>query len=208
MKILWSSPFSTLLLLVLMGVGCSIRPSHIAIQPMGGFPMHLTDTVANALKEVYGCSVQVLPYLDIPEHTFIHVKSPRYRADKLIRYLKANKPDQVDYVIGLLQKDISTTKYDKWGNVKLPTSKYEDWGIFGLGFRPGPSCVVSTFRFKNREPSKFISRLKKISVHEIGHNLGLTHCPDKNCVMTDAAESIRTIDQVVLGLCEKCTKSL
>lgn len=189
-------------------LGCSPKPPQIAIQPMGGFPIHLSDTVAHTLLRIYGFPVIILPDVAIPKHTFIQVKSPRYRADKLIRFLKEEQSDSVDYTLGLLTKDISTTKYDKWGEVLKPAEKYEDWGVFGLGFRPGPSCVVSTYRFKKRATSKFMMRLKKISVHEIGHNLGLAHCPNKNCVMTDAAESIKTIDHVVLGLCEDCENAL
>ncbi len=194
--------------LVLVMSSCGSSPKNIAVQPMGNFPVHLTDTVKNTLHRVYGFPVHVLSNKEIPEHTFTKVKSPRYRADQLIRFLKDEQPDSVAYTIGLLQKDISTTKRDANGEVKKPAYKYKDWGVFGLGYRPGPSCVVSTFRFKNREPSKFISRLKKISVHEIGHNLGLPHCPNKQCVMTDAAESINTIDQVKLELCKECKSQI
>ena len=35
--------------------------------------------------------------------------------------------------------------------------------------------------------------------------MGLKHCDsDKNCVMRDAAETIKTIDHVKLSLCSAC----
>ena len=58
--------------------------------------------------------------------------------------------------------------------MKKPKSKYEDWGIFGLGYRPGNAAMVSTFRL--RKPGLTIERLQKVVTHEIGHNLGLKHC--------------------------------
>ena len=54
----------------------------------------------------------------------------RYRADSLIRYLgRFGSADTI--LIGLTNKDISTTK----GQIR-------DWGIMGLGYCPGTSCVV------------------------------------------------------------------
>ena len=67
--------------------------------------------------------------------------------DQLIKILKETKPDSLDFIIGLIDKDISTTKKDSKGHPLEPISKYQDWGVFGLGYRPGVSCIVSTYRF-------------------------------------------------------------
>ncbi len=192
----------------LLCLSCTNENIVIGIQPIGDVSRVYCDSVKSALEEVYGSEVLLLPEIKIPQHTFINVKSPRYRADKLIKHLKENKPSNVTYTIGLISKDISTTKRGEDGEIKKPKSKYEDWGIFGLGYRPGPSCIVSTYRLKNKNQGLFYSRLKKIAVHEIGHNLGLPHCPDKNCVMQDAAESISTIDNVSMVLCDKCRRKI
>jgi len=110
----------------------------------------------------------------------------------------------------LLNPAIKTTRYsgtkkDKIGKIKQPESKYRDFGIFGLGYLPGSSCIVSIFRLQNTTKENFIMRLKKICIHEIGHNMGLPHCKSsENCVMKDAAESIKTIDKVNLSFCEAC----
>ncbi len=170
---------------------------------MGFMSMAHCNSVKTALEEVYEAKVVMLPEIEIPEHTYVNIKSPRYRADKLIKDLKENQPAGIDFTIGLISKDISTTKRTADAEIKKPQSKYEDWGIFGLGYRPGPSCIVSTFRLECKNQKLFYSRLQKIAVHEIGHNLGLPHCPDKACVMQDAAESISTIDNVSMILCAK-----
>lgn len=186
-------------------LGCSENEkTKIGIQPFDKFNASLIDTIVQSIKDVYGFDVIVLPDQPLPENTFVSIKSPRYRADSLILYLKKTKPDTIDYIIGLTNKDISTAKKDRFGRIKKPENKYNDWGIFGLGYRPGPSCVVSTYRLNSKDKKLFITRLKKVSVHEIGHNLGLKHCKSLNCVMRDAEETIKTIDNVTLTLCDKC----
>lgn len=187
---------------------CSTAPEDdtkvIAIQPFNGFPNELRDTISNAITNYYHFNVVVYSNLSIPDDFYVNIKSPRYRADSIIRYLKTNKPDSIDYIVGLTSNDISTTKRDNHGNIKKPESKYKDWGIFGLGYRPGPSCIISNYRIKHKNKATYLNRLKKITLHELGHNLGLPHCENPRCFMRDAAETIKTIDEVELNLCDQC----
>lgn len=180
----------------------------VGIQPFDGFDESLTDTVATSIREVYGFRVVMLPALPLPNNAYVNIKSPRYRADTLIRYLKKVKPDSIDYILGLTSHDISTTKKGPDRKTKKPESKYSDWGIFGLAFSPGRSCIVSTFRLNNHNKALLITRLKKVSVHELGHNLGLRHCNSPNCVMRDAEETIKTVDKVNLTLCDDCKRKI
>ena len=59
-------------------------------------------------------------------------------------------------IIGLTSKDISVTK----GNIA-------DYGVMGLGYRPGNACVASNFRLSKSGESQFY----KIALHELGHLL-------------------------------------
>jgi archaemetzincin len=188
---------------VILLIGCNPENKKVGVQTFENFTPELRDTVKAAIERYYKFKVYTYPSRDIPANFFVKLKTPRYRADSLIKYLKSIKPDSIDYFIGLTEKDISVTISDDDGNVKAPAYRYKDWGVFGYGYQPGSSCVVSTFRL-NKNHKNFISRLKKISLHEVGHNLGLEHCMDENCFMRDAAESIHTIDIVNLRLCENC----
>ena len=138
------------------------------------------------------------------------IKSPRFRADSILNWLDRNRPDSIDIMLGVTKKDIAITKIDKLtGKVKSPASKYTDWGIFGLGRVGGYSCVVSAYRLhKNAGKTKFYKRFTRIANHEIGHVLGLYHCPESNCLMNDANETIRTIDSSTGILCEKCRSGI
>jgi archaemetzincin len=107
-------------------------------------------------------------------------------------------------------------KYDVGKNVLLITESdiahrndarnIDEWGIFGLGKRPGKICVVSTFRIHNNvSDSLFQMRLKKIVIHEIGHNIGLNHCTNnKRCLMHAANGTIKKVDSEAMWFCEKC----
>ncbi|HEV7349929.1 matrixin family metalloprotease [Telluribacter sp.] len=180
----------------------------IALQPFDGFDKALLDTVKLTIKDVYGYQVVVMEDIALPRQAFINVKFPRYRADSLIRFLRDKDYGSMDYVMGLTPMELSHTKKDAGGHVKKPAMKYIDWGVHGLGYCPGTSSVASTAKIESDEPSVFISRLKKICIHEFGHNLGLPHCPTDKCVMQDSAEKMSTIDDAELRLCNDCKDKL
>jgi archaemetzincin len=201
-------PIHQNILAVLMAAvicSCSHKASKIGVQPFIGADPIAVETISSALVDVYGVEVVVLPEIEMPPGSFINVKSPRYRADSIIAWLRDHKAADIDHVIGVTHHDISTTKRNADGTVKDPAYKYQDWGVFGLGYRPGESCVVSSFRLKHSGEAVYLDRLQKVAVHEIGHNQGLGHCSSIDCVMQDAAESISTIDGVELNLCEACS---
>jgi len=181
--------------------------TYVAIQPFGEFSSKEAKMIQQEIADFYHVNVILLKPIKLPKNAYINVKSSRYRADTLIRFLRKNIDRNYDFIIGLTDKDISTTKYSNTSTktIKEPTYKYADWGIFGLGFMPGKSCIVSTFRLKEKN---FRSRFIKICCHELGHNFGLPHCSDKSCIMQDAAETIKTIDNVKLNLCNSCKKKI
>ena len=203
-------PIYVFVLLLLLLFSCKKEdPSLVVgIQPYGQFSKAKTDTIAKTIAAFYQIKTIILPSKELYKEAFTEVKSPRYRADKIINIQKKNKVDSLDFILGLTSRDISVTKKDKWGRVKTPTYKYADWGIMGLAYCPGNSCIISTFRIQHTDPKTHFTRFKKVAVHEFGHNLGLPHCPNKTCVMTDAVESVKTIDHAKLALCEECKEQL
>ena len=188
-------------------VSCQTKITNetvVGIQAYKGFPKAKTDTIAKTIAAFYGVKTVLLPEKELPEAAFTNYKAPRYRADSLIRIQRRTSTKTTDYILGLTANDICITKYDKKRMVRKPVHKYTDFGIMGLAFCPGTSAVVSSYRLQPGSSKVYFSRLKKVSVHEFGHNLGLPHCPDKACVMTDAVESLTTIDHAKLALCEEC----
>jgi len=141
-------------------------PKRIAIQLYDAFDTSIADTIKGSIEETFSFDVEVLASIPIPKSAFVNIKSARYRTDSLIRLLKGDKPNRFAHIIGLIDEDISTTKKDSEGNVLTPGYKYEDWGIFGLGYCPGTSCIASTFRLNTPDKKPFVERLKKVCNHE------------------------------------------
>lgn len=197
-----------LFIVIIFCFACASKPKQIGILPYGNIDESVINLVSDILKTTYKTEVIILNKKELPKSAFVTIKSPRYRADSLLKDLLRIRPDSIDYVIGITAKDISTTKRIANGAIKKPESKYTDWGIFGLGYRPGKSCVISTFRLQNTDSETFYSRVQKISIHEIGHNLGLKHCDTDKCVMQDAVETINTVDSVGFELCALCFKQI
>jgi archaemetzincin len=86
-----------------------------------------------------------------------------------------------------------------------PSSRY----VFGLA-RPGTgSSVVSTARLINEfwdlpgDEQVLISRLVTEGAHEIGHLLGLQHCSDERCIMSNP-RCLDDLDMKKPWLCDSC----
>lgn len=180
----------------------------VGIQIYDGFPKEKAIVLAQEVTKFYKIKTFILTEIELPKQAFVNIKSPRYRADSIITIQNRTINDSLDFVLGLTHKDISITKHDIKGNIKEPKWKYNDFGVMGLAYCPGKSSIVSSFRLKHKDKSLEFSRLKKVVIHEFGHNLGLPHCPNKHCVMTSAAEKISTIDNEKMELCSKCKTSV
>jgi archaemetzincin len=161
----------------------------IQIQPFDDLPKSYLESVHADLKLVYSASESKKPS-PLPETTLNHNKT-RYRADLLIKYL-SKRTDAGYLTIGLTTKDISTTK-----------GKHQDWGVMGLGYCPGKSCIASSFRLKGHNK---VNKLFKVAIHELGHTQGLPHCSVKSCFMRDA-EGRDHLDEET-EFCPKCRKVL
>lgn len=157
----------------------------ILIQPFKDIKQETVVKVTERIKNVYP-NVKVLNAIDFPENTYYKERN-RYRADSIIKFL--NKETKEGFVtIGLTSKDISATR-----------GKIKDFGIMGLGYRPGKACVASSFRLskENRDEQFY-----KIAIHELGHTQGLPHCPEKMCFMRDAEGKNPTNEET--DFCKKC----
>jgi archaemetzincin len=79
--------------------------------------------------------------------------------------------------------------------------------IFGIA-SPGGACVVSTARLvTGADDELFRARLLKEAVHELGHTLGLGHCPNPGCVM-HFSNSLADTDRKADAYCERCVARL
>ena len=164
------------------------------------FPKDVLDAIEQALRDELQVEVRRHERIPLPKSAYYRPRR-RYRAEKLLDHLLTLIPDEPETtrVLGLTTHDISTTN-----------GKVKDWGIFGLGLVPGQAAVISMHRLKrgarNRKHLRF--RVATTAVHEIGHTLGLDHCPEKRCPMQDAEGSIANTDSSTGHLGPQCRATL
>jgi len=82
--------------------------------------------------------------------------------------------------------------------------------VFGEARCPGRVAVISTARLKPIHPNDLNllgNRVAKEAVHEIGHMLGLKHCPDSLCVM-HFSERLSDTDRKQEDFCAECNHNL
>ncbi len=170
----------------------------VAVVPFGEFPAQLLGEIDAGLRQELGVTVQLLPSVPLPRAAY-YAPRRRYRAERLLEALRPMLRPPVTRMLGVTTVDISTSAHGVY-----------DWGVLGLGDLGGTSCVLSTFRCRMNSPSEAQSRWRMVStsVHEVGHTLGLPHCPVPRCVMNDARGSVRTVDASTGQLCDACRRRL
>ncbi len=177
----------------------SDKKIKVALVPFSGVDASYSTLLKSEIELFYACDVIILPKQNLPDFAYYEPRN-RYKADSLLKFLKMKLPKEYNFILGITNKDISTKD-----------ETYEDWGIFGLGFLGGPSCVVSDFRLKKsaKDINHLHERLIKVVLHELGHTFGLPHCTaDNSCLMEDADGTIKSVDREEKYLCESCKKKL
>ena len=165
----------------------AVTPPAIRILPLGHAPKALVDRTAEDLRKVFP-DVRILPAEPMPVNAW-YKTNKRWRADTLIGWMgKRAAPGEV--YLGITTDDISAAK----------EGVAQDFGIMGLGQKPGLACVASNHRLHDK------SQFPKIVIHELGHTAGLPHCPEPRCLMRSAngKDHTREID----AFCDKCRSVL
>jgi archaemetzincin len=171
------------------------KKTVIHIVPLGNVNITTLEFVKEIIYDFYQIECIIEPKKELTTDILTASKT-RYEASLILK-----KYNSIQNTLLITEKDIACN------NIKR---KVKEWGIFGLGYRPGKTCVVSTYRLKKGiTEAKFKDRLKKVCIHEVGHNLGLPHCTYNSlCIMNDANGTISQVDKEQIFFCVNCKKQI
>lgn len=177
------------------GVAIGEARALVLLVPLGDVSTETVEATADALRRHVAIDVEIGARLALP----VIARTPiagRWSAPALVDALSKIPRGRAVRTMGIAAVDIVIRK-----------GPHPHWGILGLA--SGPACVLSTHRMKRAwesggAPESLVEeRLWKIAVHELGHTLGLPHCPRPQCVMEDAHGTVATVDREV-DLCDAC----
>jgi archaemetzincin len=177
----------------------------VHVVPLGDVSADAVADAADALRTHAPLDVVIEARQPLPDSAKTAEKN-RYSADRLLDFLAGlpiSSSTGHGKVVGVTDLDIVT-----------PKNGVKNWGILGLGAIDGRSCVFSTYRMKRAfekgggaSDEVVHERLWKVALHELGHTLGLEHCPVKGCIMEDAEGTVKTVDGES-ALCPACAKKM
>jgi archaemetzincin len=169
----------------------------ITLVSFGYFEKEILERTAEAVSQEYHCQVFIKDgHLDLSE--FYDAARRQYNGNALLKQLNSMPFPESDKILGIFNVDLY-----------VPILTY----IFGQAFLGGQIGIASLYRLSNERygmaPNEqlMLERLKKEVIHELGHTLGLIHCPEPQCVMRSSTY-VEDIDQKSGHLCNNCRASL
>lgn len=173
------------------------KQKTIYIIPLNGVNQNDVLLSSNELQNFYHYNVIVLTQDVIPNNIKSQT-SGKYNANKILKFLGEKYGYLGGKIVGITNVNISTKR-------TLNNVTYNDWSILGLGAISGQSCIIST---KNMI-TNHNDRLSKVTIHEVGHTLGLAHCNyDPKCLMNDAKGKASKVDSEEKIMCNQCKNKL
>ena len=181
--------------LALAGLGAAsgvAAPFTIRLLSVGSLPPAMLGFLQEGLTREMGAVVRMAGNLPLPASC--PEGRSQYPGAPLLAALAAARPPGEEVILGVTGVDLTA-----------PGLNF----VFGLADPRGRAALISLARLypefygQPRDPGLFKARAVKEAVHELGHLLGLGHCPDLACVMS-FSNSLADTDKKGPGFCQQC----
>lgn len=174
---------------------CAAPAPKLVVVPLGDTSPALVEFVVRSIERRFHLRVEVARARPLPPKAW-YAPRKRWRADKILDHLDAMSFPGAWKVAAITEAPISTTK-----------GKIYDWGIAGLGSLGGKSSVFTSYLFRGfrRKKRTYHRFMENLIIHELGHTLGLDHCPKERCLMADAkGNAVRAARRSINEFCPDC----
>ena len=177
---------------------------QISVVPMGRGALYVLLAVENALRGAFGVRVNVVPPAPEPAYAYDPDRK-QYYATAILAMLRGLKGEETAGAVQEHELSLGVCDVDLFAS-GLNFAFGEADAEWGVG-------VISLWRLRPqfygqpRNENLLLERAGKEAVHEMGHTLGLGHCPDRSCVMY-FSESIADTDVKGPAFCGRCRRQL
>ncbi len=164
----------------------------ILISPIGDLSAELIDAIAGEIKRVFGFATAVDSILQDLSFA-LDQNRHQHHSTMILEQLAANTPPRAIRVIAIAQVDLF-----------IPILTH----VYGEAQLGGTACIVSTFRLNEGRSGmnisrKYMDRIVKETIHELGHTFNLRHCPEDTCIM-HYCRNEEDVDRKSDRLCRYC----
>lgn len=145
------------------------------------------------MRDCLTTTVQDLPSIPVPPGSF-EARRNQYYSTKILKEMLEEVPQDALKLLGVTEKDLC-----------IPILTY----VFGEAQVGGTAAVVSLARLRQEyyglvpDRPLLLERLRKESLHELGHTFGLVHCPSRDCVMY-LSNTVFDVDTRGRDFCRGC----
>lgn len=164
---------------------------------MGVIPDTMLRKLQDHLRDYLSLPVRISRNMPVPEGSFERSRN-QYNSTRILREILRETPADAIKIVGIVDKDLC-----------IPILTF----VFGEAQLGGVASLVSIARLRQEfhglspDDGILFERLYKEALHELGHNFGLIHCPDRECVMY-LSNTVRDVDRKQSIYCESCDAAL
>ena len=170
---------------------------RINLVPCGMVPPALLDYLVDGLKKGLAAEVTQVEKVTVPSGAY-DPRRRQYRAEAFLPLLTPYRTGDKRLVLGVTGVDLF-----------VPELNF----VFGLADSLHKWAIISTARLQPEfyglpsNPQLIKKRALKEAIHELGHLLGLGHCPNPACVMF-FSNSLGDTDRKGPSFCPECRRHL